>query len=82
MILNLSERALPFLAEIREIVSLIRDNADRAEREASWPRLSSKLSIRQDCSESFCAREFAGADVTICDSFRLSAAIGHHRDYS
>jgi SH3-like domain-containing protein len=51
---RLSERACPFLAKIREIVSLIRDNADRAEREAQLPPAVVEVVHQRDCSGSFC----------------------------
>jgi indole-3-acetate monooxygenase len=68
---RLSERARPLLARIHEIAPVIRDNADRAEREA---RLAPEVVEAFHQTELFrilLPREFGGADVTIPDSLRL-----------
>jgi len=68
---RLSERARPFLAKIRELVSLIRDNADRAEREAQLPSAVVEAFHQTGLFRILLPREFGGADVTIPDSLRL-----------
>ena len=73
---NLSERARPYLDKIRQIAPIIRENADRAEREAQLPSEVAEAFHQTGLFRILLPREMAGGDVTIPDSLHLCEEVG------
>src|SRR5512137_2106849 len=68
---ELSERAQPYLDTVHKLAPIIREYADRAEREAQMPREVADAFHEAGLFRILIPREWGGADLTIPDSLLL-----------
>jgi len=68
---TVSERARPFFEKITWLAPIIREHADRAEREAQMPREVADALHRAGMFRIFLPRSMGGGELTIPDSLRL-----------
>ncbi len=68
---QLSERARPYFDNIQKLAPIIREHADRAEREAQMPREVADAFHDAGLFRVLIPRELGGADLTIPDLLRL-----------
>ena len=71
----LSERAQPYFEKIQEIAPVIRECADRAEREAQMPREVVDAFHDAGLFRILIPREMGGGELTIPDSLRLTEEV-------
>ena len=71
MDIGLSERALPYLEKVQGLAPIIREHADRAEREAQMPREVADAFHEAGMFRILIPREMGGADLTVPDQLRL-----------
>ena len=75
----LSERARPYFEKVQGLAPIIREHADRAEREAQMPREVADAFHDAGLFRILIPREMGGADLTIPDSLRLCEEVCAHR---
>src|SRR5579871_1241060 len=68
---QLTERARPYFDNIQKLAPIIREHADRAEREAQMPREVADAFHDAGLFRILIPRELGGADLTIPDALRL-----------
>jgi indole-3-acetate monooxygenase len=68
---SLSNNALSYIEKIKKIAPIIRDHADRAEREAQMPREVADAFLDAGLFRIMLPREMGGGELTIPDSLRL-----------
>ncbi|HZC45917.1 MAG TPA: acyl-CoA dehydrogenase family protein [Candidatus Acidoferrum sp.] len=68
---QLSERARPYFEKVQKIAPIIRQHADRAEREAQMPREVADAFHGAGLFRILLPRELSGGELTIPDSLRL-----------
>src|SRR5277367_4972888 len=71
MDIGLSERARPYFEKVQELAPIIREHADRAEREAQMPREVTNAFHEAGMFRILIPRELGGADLTVPDQLRL-----------
>ena len=67
----LSERARPYFERAQKLAPIIRENADRAERDAQMPREVADAFREAGLFRMLVPREMGGGELTIPDSLRL-----------
>ena len=70
-----SERVRPYFDKVKEIAPIIREHADRAEREAQMPQEVADAFHEGGLFRVFLPREMGGGEFTIPDTMRLSEAV-------
>jgi alkylation response protein AidB-like acyl-CoA dehydrogenase len=68
---ELSERAKPYFDKVQKLAPIIREHADRAEREAQMPREVADAFHEAGMFRVFLPRNLGGGELTIPDSLRL-----------
>ncbi len=68
---GLSERARPYFEKVQGLAPIIREHADRAEREAQIPREVADAFHEAGMFRILVPREMGGADLTVPDQLRL-----------
>jgi alkylation response protein AidB-like acyl-CoA dehydrogenase len=68
---QLSERAQPYLDQVRKLAPIIREHADRAEREAQMPREVADAFHEAGMFRLLLPRRMNGGEITIPDFLRL-----------
>ncbi len=68
---ELSERAQSYFDEVHKLAPIIREHADRAEREAQMPREVADAFHRSGLFRVLLPREMGGGELTIPDTLRL-----------
>ena len=68
---QLSERAQPYLDQVRKLAPIIREHADRAEREAQMPREVADAFHEAGMFRLLLPRRMNGGEITIPDLLRL-----------
>ena len=76
---ELSERAKPYFDKVQKLAPIIREHADRAEREAQMPREVADAFHEAGMFRMLLPRKMGGGELTIPDSLRLIEEVVAHR---
>jgi len=71
----LSERAQPYFEKVQKLAPIIREHADRAEREAQMPREVADALHESGLLRILIPRDMSGGELTIPDSLRLTEEV-------
>ena len=74
-----SERARPYFEKAQKLAPIIREHADRAEREAQMPREVTDAFHDAGLFRILLPRAMGGGELTIPDSLRLCEEVCAHR---